>query len=98
MRIFYTSCANQQDAKILAKKIIEAKLAACINILPESLSIYRWQDKICEENEVTLIIKTTEANNTALREFIAKHHPYELPAIIDFAADATEEYLEFLSD
>lgn len=66
----------------MARQLVELRLAACVNILAPCLSIYQWQGKCCEENEVPLMIKTTAACYPALEATIRRLHPYELPEIV----------------
>lgn len=66
----------------MARQLVELRLAACVNILAPCLSVYQWQGKRCEENEVPLMIKTTAACYPALEATIRRLHPYELPEIV----------------
>ncbi|MDP2805769.1 MAG: divalent-cation tolerance protein CutA [Gallionellaceae bacterium] len=69
-------------ATTAAEALVEAKLAACVNILPACTSIYRWEGKIEHANEVPLLIKTTRAAYPQLESALRELHPYELPEII----------------
>lgn len=77
-----TSLPDQQAAENLAQRLVEQKLAACVNILAPCKSIYRWQGKIENAAEIPLLIKTTSAVYPALEEAIRRLHPYELPEIV----------------
>lgn len=66
----------------LAQGLVEARLAACVNLLPALTSIYRWQGTLQKEAECLLIIKTRRDRFDALSETLRQHHPYELPEII----------------
>lgn len=66
----------------MANALIESRAAACINMLAECTSVYRWQGKIETASEVPLLIKTTRAAYPHLEAVIREHHPYELPEII----------------
>ena len=91
------TCANEDDAVRIANQIVEQRLAACVNILPRMRSIYRWQDRIESEEEILLIIKTTQERFPALRDRIVSLHPYETPEIIALpVADGFEKYLTWL--
>lgn len=70
------------SAEPLARKALEARLAACANIIPSVRSLYWWNGKIEDETETLAIFKTSNEQADALAAFIAEHHPYETPAII----------------
>ena len=77
-----TNLPDAESARALATKLIEQRVAACVNILAPCLSIYRWEGKLEEAEEVTLLIKTSAARYAALEEAIRAYHPYELPEIV----------------
>ncbi len=78
----YSSTSSIEEARKISKILIEAKLAACINLIPQIYSIYQWQDKIEETQEVALIAKTTTYSLENLKQTIIKHHSYECPCIL----------------
>ena len=77
-----TSLPDMEAVKELAKRLIDAKLAACVQIQAGVQSIYRWEGRICEEQEVVLGAKTTAAQWSAISAFIKQNHPYDVPEII----------------
>ena len=77
-----TNLADMASARLLARALVEQRLAACVNMLPAVQSVYRWNDAIEETAEVTLLIKTTTARYAALEQAISALHPYELPEVI----------------
>jgi periplasmic divalent cation tolerance protein len=77
-----TNVPDLVTAKLLARKLVESRLAACVNLMPGMLSIYRWQGQIDEATEVTLLIKTTQQHYDQLQQAILDIHPYDLPEII----------------
>ena len=77
-----TNCPDEETANVIALAVIEAQLAACVNILPRVQSIYRWQGVVESATEIPLFIKSTAANYPALEKLIAGLHPYETPEII----------------
>ncbi len=70
------------SAETIALALLEAHLAACVNILPGLRSIYRWNGAIHHDEEALLIIKTTQNRFDALRACVLAQHPYELPEIV----------------
>ena len=80
--IVLTTWPDQQQAEQMAEKMITAKLAACVNILPKMTSVYCWQGKLEKGQEHQLIIKTQTAKYAALEKLISDMHPYELPEIL----------------
>jgi periplasmic divalent cation tolerance protein len=77
-----TNLADAGSAQILARTLVEQRLAACVNLLPAVQSIYRWNGAVEEAAEVTLLIKTTTARYAELEQAIQALHPYELPEVI----------------
>lgn len=84
-------------AEDFAFKIVESKLAGCINVFPVMQSIYYWQGKIEKEPERMLFIKTTDSVLDSLLSFIQKNHPYQVPeiAVLD-VSQINDSYLNWL--
>lgn len=77
-----TNCPDETSANAVALAVVEARLAACVNILPRVQSIYRWQGAVESASEIPLLIKTTADNYPALENAIRAEHPYDIPEII----------------
>lgn len=77
-----TNLPDRASAESLARQLVEQRLAACVNILTGCRSVYRWQEKLEEAEEVPVLIKTTQERLDAVQAFICAQHPYELPEII----------------
>lgn len=77
-----TTVANQADATRIAALLVEAKLAACVQIIGAVTSIYRWQGKLETGAETLLLIKSRQDLFPALAELITANHPYEVPEIL----------------
>lgn len=77
-----TNLPDAAGAEALARRLVEARLAACVNILAPCRSVYRWQDKVESAAEVPLLIKVRRAAYPALENAIRAAHPYELPEIV----------------
>jgi periplasmic divalent cation tolerance protein len=74
--------SDQSSATTAADALISGNLAACVNILPACTSIYRWEGKIEQASEVTVLIKTTRTVYPQMESALRDLHPYELPEII----------------
>ncbi|MEP6782986.1 MAG: divalent-cation tolerance protein CutA [Acidobacteriota bacterium] len=86
------------DAESLGTTLVEEGLAACVNVLPPMLSIYRWKGVIEKADERQLLIKTTEARTAALEIRLRSLHPYDVPEfLIIRIAGGSPEYLAWLS-
>lgn len=77
----YCTFANAQEAERIGRTVVEERLAACINILGGCRSIYRWQGKVEEADEVAVILKTTADAAERLIVRLTELHSYEVPAI-----------------
>ena len=82
-----TNLPDPEAAGQLAQRLIEERVAACVNQLAPCTSTYRWQGKIETATEVPLLIKTTGAAYPRLEKLISEAHPYELPEIIAVSAE-----------
>ena len=93
-----TTFPDRDSAVRVARGIVQAKLAACVNILPSGQSVYLWQGKECVESEHVALMKTTESAYPGLESYVRQHHPYELPELI--ATPITmglHEYLDWVT-
>ncbi len=96
--VVLTTTETPQQAERIAQLLVEAELAACVQILPPMISIYRWQGKIEQATETLLLIKTLREKYPALEAAIKSHHPYQTPEIIALPVDAgSAEYLNWLA-
>ncbi len=94
----FCACPDDATAAAIAHALVEARLAACVNILPAVRSVYRWQGKVEDAGETLLLAKTTQARLPALRERILALHPYELPEVIAVeVAAGLPAYLDWIA-
>lgn len=92
------NCPDEACANRIALAVVEAGLAACVNLLPRVQSIYRWQGAIESASEVPLLIKTTAGRYTELETAIRAQHPYDVPEIIALPiAQGLPAYLDWLA-
>jgi len=97
--VIYSTTGTIQDAKKIAHTLVEEKLVACVNIIPNITSIYRWQGKVEEDSECVLIAKTTDKNVEKVINEIKKLHSYDVPDIISFPiTKGLNEYLQYVED
>jgi len=93
-----TNLPDQSSAAKLAEALVESRLAACVNILAPCHSVYRWQGKVEDAEEVPLLIKTTADRYAALEAEIRAQHPYELPEIVAIPIErGLPEYLAWVA-
>ena len=99
MRIVLTTVPNTEEAEALANAIVEARLAACVQILPKITSVYVWEGKLQKEAELLLLIKTLPDKWNELRDFITANHSYDVPEIVAVDAEkVSEPYQTWLND
>jgi len=92
----YVTAGDEEEAKKLARELLESKLVACVNMFPIK-SMYWWEGKIEEEKEVGMILKTKAERFKELRERIKETHSYETPCICAFAVDdGLKEYFDWI--
>jgi periplasmic divalent cation tolerance protein len=99
-RLVLVTCANPIQAKLIARSVIEKRVAACVNILRSPVdSYYRWKDKVEKAREYILLIKTTERKLGGLEREVKRLHSYDVPEFIALPIVAgSERYLSWLSD
>ena len=98
-RIVLCTAGSEDEARKIAHHLVERQLAACVNIVPQIESVYRWQGKIESSREWLLLIKTTAERFLAVRDAIRELHSYEVPECIAInIEEGSAEYLEWLTD
>jgi periplasmic divalent cation tolerance protein len=97
-QLVFTTLPTSDAAVTLARTLVEERLAACANILPAVRSIYRWQGKLQDENEVLLLLKTRSDQLERLKARILELHPYEVPEMLAVPVEAGYSgYLEWIA-
>ncbi len=90
---------SMESAREIASALVEAHEAACVNIVPGVLSIYRWKGEGCESQEWLMLIKTSAAHFDAVRRRVRSMHSYEVPEVIAVPiADGDTDYLRWMSE
>ncbi len=96
-RIVLSTAGSEEEARKIARHLVEHQLAACVNIVPQVESIYRWQGKVESSREWLLLIKTTSARFAIVRDTIRELHSYELPECIAISIeDGSPGYLQWI--
>lgn len=92
-----TTAPNAEESEILARKIVEAKLAACVQILPPMKSFYFWNNEVQVDSEHLLLIKTLAEKYDELEKFIRANHSYDVPEIAALSAErVSASYLDWI--
>ncbi len=95
--IALSTCPTLSESKKLAKRLVQRKLAACVNIIGPIRSFYTWEDKLQEETEFKLFIKTVENKWKELLEFFNTNHSYSVPEVTKMKIeDMDPKYLSWL--
>ena len=81
--LVYITCVSIKEAKYIGQILVKENLAACVNILREMVSIFRWEGEIEESNEVVMIAKTRKTLINELVKSVKKNHSYECPCILE---------------
>ena len=93
-----STCGSEEEARKVAKALVEARLAACVNILPQIRSIYFWKDEVCDDPEQLLVIKTTRERYPDLEKRVTELHSYEVAEVIALPiVKGAPEYLSWLA-
>lgn len=85
--VVLTTVGSNFDAGLLANQLVEKRLAACVNVIPQIQSVYRWQGKIENDSEQLLLIKTVRERLDELKSTLFSIHPYEVPEFIVLPID-----------
>ena len=98
-RIVLSTAGSEEEARKIARELVERQLAACVNIVPQVESIYRWQGKVETAREWLLLIKTTAERFEQVRDAIRELHSYDVPECVAVAIeDGSPDYLRWLGD
>jgi periplasmic divalent cation tolerance protein len=97
--IVLTTLPADADAATFAQALVEARLAACVNLLPVMESIYRWEGNVEQERERQVVIKTSSSRMAALWERVRELHPYDVPEFVVLPiVDGNDAYLRWLGE
>jgi periplasmic divalent cation tolerance protein len=97
--VVFITASNEDEAARIAKALVEAKLAGCVNIIKNIRSIYSWQGKVEDETEVLMIVKTQKSIFDSLMKKVKELHSYTVPEIIAMPiVKGSEDYLKWLRE
>lgn len=97
--VVYCTFPDAAVAAEIASALVAERLAACVNLVPQIRSIYRWQGEVHDDPEVLAIIKTTPERFAELRDAVVARHPYECPEVVAVAiADGHSDYLSWIAE
>ena len=95
--VVLVTAPSAEAAAELARALVEARLAACGNVVAGLRSIYRWEGKVCDDAEALLILKTTRDRFEALRDEVLRRHPYQVPEVVALPVEAgSAGYLDWV--
>jgi periplasmic divalent cation tolerance protein len=95
--VILSTCATEEEAERLARVLLDARLAACINVIPRMRSFYRWKGAIESGEECLLLIKSSRPLFGALKAALEKAHSYEVPEAIALpVVEGSENYLAWM--
>jgi periplasmic divalent cation tolerance protein len=99
MLVVFTTTPDIWEAESLAEKIVNEKLAACVQILPQMTSYYFWEGKVQKEGEHLLLIKTLRKKYDELENFILANHSYDVPEIVALDAERiSDSYFAWMKE
>jgi periplasmic divalent cation tolerance protein len=98
-KLVLVTAPDLRTARKLARAALQARLAACVNLVPKLESHFRWQGKVDRSPEVLLLFKTTNARLAGLEKLIVARHPYDTPEIIALSlSQGNGRYLNWLTE
>jgi len=97
--VAFVTCGSEEEALKIANALVEAHLAACVNLIAPIRSIYRWEGEIWDEKEWLLIIKTQKQRFEALEKRVRSLHSYSVPEIISLPiTEGSSAYLNWIKE
>jgi periplasmic divalent cation tolerance protein len=95
--VVFSTCGSEEEAVRIATHLVDAHIAACVNLIPKVRSIYRWEGKVEDSAEWLLLIKTSRERFAALQTALEAAHSYEVPEVIAVPIiDGSQDYLAWL--
>lgn len=82
VNVVITTFPDKDSAREIGQSLVEERLAACVNLIPEVESFYLWEGKMCESSEVKCLLKTCRGKLDELKDRLVTLHPYEIPELL----------------
>jgi len=99
IQFIYMTTGSKEEARTIGRELVQARLAACVNIFDNMNSIYRWEDRLQDDNEVVVIAKTTRNRVPELIEKVKDMHSYDCPCIISLpVAEGNPDFLQWIEN
>jgi periplasmic divalent cation tolerance protein len=96
--VVLTTVASDEEAVTFVRALLDRRLIACGTLFPAARSLYRWQGKVADEQEIVVLLKTRSARLDALRAAFDELHPYKVPELLALPVEAgTEKYLDWIN-
>lgn len=96
-RVVLITAPDRGTAESIARGLVERRLAACVNLVPGIVSVYRWEGQVQQDDELLLIVKTRVDRVSALEDYVRAAHPYDVPELVSLAPERVEaRYLAWL--
>jgi periplasmic divalent cation tolerance protein len=97
--VVLSACSTFEEAHSIARKLIDARLAGCVNVIPGVRSFYRWKGAVEQAEEHILVIKSSRPQFAALRIELEKAHSYEIPEVVALpVVEGAPNYLNWLDN
>ncbi len=98
INFIYITAGSKDEARAIGRELVQSRLAACVNILDNMNSLYWWEGKVQDDQEVVLIAKTTAGNVPQLIETVKSRHSYECPCIVSLPVSGGDPaFLEWIT-
>lgn len=95
--VIFSTCSSAEEAKLISRRLVEARLAACVTAVPGAQSTYHWKGAVEESEEWLLVIKSSRELFAQLKAQLQKMHSYEVPEVIAVPiVDGSESYLTWM--
>ena len=99
IKLILTTHDDLVQARELARYLVEQRAAACVNILPQLESVFHWENEVQTENEILLLIKTTETKVEQVKAILEERHRYDVPEIIVFNGEVLHQpYMDWVRE
>jgi periplasmic divalent cation tolerance protein len=97
LSLILVTTPSQEVADQLAHSLVSGRLAACVTMLPRVVSVYAWEGKLEQADEILMLIKTRRSRYTEVEQHIRTHHPYDTPEIVEVpAGQVTQKYWQWV--